>query len=495
MIRRLGALVGGLLALGLLLAAPALAHAEVVASDPADGARLPTAPHSVTVTFDEGVRIGGVGYLHVTDEGGSRVDARAAWHPAGDAAKITVELVDGLGDGTYTASFRVVSDDAHPVTGTIWFVVGAGPLRGGVGGATSSVDPVTGDAFVIVRWISFAGLACLGGGWLLLIGWPAGRDDRRARRIVWGGWSALALGALLELLLQGPYTAGAGLAKVTSGSLLDDTLHSRYGQLHLVRVALLAAVGALLAGCLRARARPAWWTGVAGALGAAVAWTFSGAGHPVTTSPAWLSVSIDALHLLSMAIWVGGLVMVAGAVLPRRDPDELRAVLRVFSPVAFAAVTVLVASGTYSAFRGVGSVAAVFTTNYGWLVIGKVVLLAGILAVANLARRLVRARTLAYALTDAAMGADVAVVDEAIVAERLRRSIVVEAVAGLAVLVFSAMLVAQPRGEEALHAAAGARIPAPGNPVAPGAHRPAMIDAVPGTPGPVIVSSRSGADW
>ena len=78
-IRRLGALSEVLLALGLLLAAPG-ARARRASSRPTPptvrGCRRRRA--LVTVTFDEGVRIGGVGYLHVTDEGGSRVDARAA---------------------------------------------------------------------------------------------------------------------------------------------------------------------------------------------------------------------------------------------------------------------------------------------------------------------------------------------------------------------------------------------------------------------------------
>jgi copper transport protein len=158
------------------------------------------------------------------------------------------------------------------------------------------------------------------------------------------------------------------------------------------------------------------------------------------------------LHLLAMAAWVGGLAMVLGSVLPRREPDELRAVLPVFSKVAFGAVLVLIASGTYSAFRGIGTVHAIFDTTYGVLVVCKVVLLAAILVVANLSRRLVHRRTVAYAMTDALVADEKDVADDPVATERLRRAVYFETVVALAVLGFSALLVAQPRGKEALAA-------------------------------------------
>ncbi|HEY1484639.1 MAG TPA: copper resistance protein CopC, partial [Micromonosporaceae bacterium] len=244
--RRLLLLLGGLFAVGFLFATPAAAHATLTASDPADGTRLPAAPHAVTLTFDENVGLGNIGYLHVTDQAGKRVDSGGAYHPDGDGTKVTDRLQGGLGDGTYTASFRVISADSHPIAGSIAFVVGNGPLVRGTTTTGSAVDPVTGDAFDAARWISYAGIVLLGGGWLIFTIWPAGRDDRRARRIVWGGWIGLVVGAGLELLLQGPYSAGKGLGRVFSGSLLNDTLHTDYGQLHSARLLFLGALAVLL---------------------------------------------------------------------------------------------------------------------------------------------------------------------------------------------------------------------------------------------------------
>lgn len=449
MIRRLLAVVIGLLGVGLLFAGPASAHAGVVSSDPTDGSRLKAAPHTVTITFSENVGLGNVGYLHVTDTDGKRVDARAAYHPNGKNSVVADDLKAGLGQGTYTASFRVVSADSHPVSGTVRFVVGNGPLARGSVSASTTGNPETAQVFAISRWISFAGLALLGGAWLVLTVWPAGRDDLRARRTIWAGWSGVALGGLLELLLQGPYSAGTG-PNIFHPSLLDDTLHTTYGQLHCLRLLMLGLMALIFARSLQPGARPARWELAAGGLGIGIAWTFSEGGHGATTSPAWLSVSVDMLHVLSMAAWIGGLAMVLGSVLPRHEPDELRVVLPVFSRVAMTAVLVLIASGTYSAFRGIGTVDAIFTTEYGLLVVSKVVLLSAILFVANMSRRLVHRRAVAYAMTDALVADADEVADEPVATEKLRRAVYFETVVAMIVLGLTALLVAQPRGKEAL---------------------------------------------
>ncbi|MGI8678757.1 MAG: copper resistance CopC/CopD family protein [Jatrophihabitans sp.] len=459
MIRRLaalGAVLAGLLGIALLLAGPAAAHATVVRSDPTDGSRLKSAPTSVSITFDESVGLGTIGYLHVTDRSGRRVDAGPATHPNGDGTLVVDRLRTGLGDGTYTASFRVISADSHPVAGTIRFGVGTGPLVPGSAGGTGA-STATQAVFDVLRWVSFAGFALLGGAWLMLTVWPDGRDDRRGRRIVWAGWTAMALGGTLELLIQGPYAAGAGPLRVFRWALLDATLHTTYGQLHSARLLLLGLLALTLAGSLQVGTQRARREILAGLLGVGLAATFSGAGHPGTTAPNGLSVAVDMLHLLAMAAWVGGLVMLLAAVLPRGEPAELRTVLPVFSSVAFCSVVVLAVTGTYSAWRGIGTLGAIVTTTYGLLVVAKIVLFLGLVGLANLSRRSVRRRTLrpriAYAMTGAALDdveLDAGWDDDTVEAERLRRSVLVETVIALCVLALSAVLVAEPRGKEAL---------------------------------------------
>lgn len=486
--RRIAALVAGIVALlgtALLLAAPASAHATVVTSSPADGSRLKSAPKSVTIVFDESVGLGGVGYLHVTDQNGKRVDAGAAFHPNGDATKVTDTLRSGLGNSTYTASFRVVSADSHPVAGTIRFVVGTGPLARGSVTATSS-NAVTGDLFDVARWLSFAGLALLGGAWIVFTVWPSGRDEPRARRLLWIGWGAATLGSLVELVLQGPYTAGDSPLDVAKIALLSSTLHTDYGQLHSARLVLLGIVALVFARSLADGVRPAKWEAALAVVAIAIAWTFSAAGHAGTTPPSGISIPLDTLHLLAMAAWIGALVLTVGALLPRRDPDEIRTVMPVVSRVAFASVSVLAVTGTYAAWRGIGTVHAVLTTTYGLLVVGKVVLFVGLLALGNLSRKLVRTRTVAYALDDTALAeAPADESDDDLATERLRRSVLVEAGIGFVVLALTAVLVAQPRGKEAL--AAQYREPVSAS-ASLGGGRTVTVTADPGTHGQVNLS-------
>ncbi len=467
MIRRLAALLvllGAVLGIGFAFAGAASAHATVVGTTPTDGSRLKSAPAVVMVTFDEPVGLGGAGYLHVTDQSGRRVDAGAAFHPGGDGAKVADKLKSGLGDGTYTGSFRVISADSHPVAGTMRFVVGNGVLTAAAG-TTSTVNHTTSVAFDVVRWISFAGFALLGGAWLLLTVWPQGRDDRRAVPIVWAGWIAMALGAVAELLLQGPYSAGTGLSHVANWSLLDGTLHTDYGQAHCARLLLLGALALLLGWALQGERRRSPVEHAAWPLAAGLALSFSLVGHPETTNPRLLSVAADSLHLLSMASWVGGLVVLVAAVLPRREPAELRAVLPVFSRVALAAVAALAVTGTYAAWRGIGTLHAIFTTTYGLLVVVKVALFVGVLLLANVSRNVIQRRLVrvpvAYAMSDAALAEPAAADREEppgddgshpVAMERLRRSVLVEIALAIGVLVATSVLVAQPRGKEAIAA-------------------------------------------
>ena len=112
-----------LLSLALLFmgSGPASAHASLVGSDPADGAELAAAPSAITFTFNE--NIGNPAYIAVTAPNGSKVDV-------GDVRaidnKVTAALPAVDQKGRYTASYRVVSADGHPVEGTIHYATTTG---------------------------------------------------------------------------------------------------------------------------------------------------------------------------------------------------------------------------------------------------------------------------------------------------------------------------------------------------------------------------------
>jgi hypothetical protein len=115
-------LTAGLLSLGLLSLAPATtasAHSELLESNPASGAVLDEAPRNVELTFGEEVQSQGSGIV-VKGPSGQRYDDPASF--AVDRNVATVDLQrDGLVDGRYTVSYRVVSADGHIVSGSYDF--------------------------------------------------------------------------------------------------------------------------------------------------------------------------------------------------------------------------------------------------------------------------------------------------------------------------------------------------------------------------------------
>lgn len=440
-------LLGLLLGVGVVAAAPADAHAMVVASTPADGARLKQAPAAVSVTFDEPVGIEAVGYLHVVDSRGSRVDQGAVIHPS--PRTIRIALAPGLDAGQYVESYRVVSADSHPVTGAITFVVGAAPATAiPVASAPRSTDPATSLAFDGARWVSFAGFVLLVGGWLAVTIWPAGRRHPRSRSLAQGGAWALTLGTVLELLVQGPYSAGASLGHVGDPALVRAVLHSVYGAAHLWRLALIAALSYLL---WTPRRLPRRVTEVSAVLCVlAIAVTFAASGHAWSQHPRWLVITSDTAHVAAMGVWLGGLVYLFAAVLS--DGEAVRGAVPMFSRVAFACVLTLAVTGAYQSVRGVVTVDALFVTAYGRLVVAKIVLFVVMVTVANASRGLVLRRYLQPA-AHASDWADGPLLVRAPRAARIvRRTVALEATVGAAVLACTAVLVAQSPGDVALAA-------------------------------------------
>ena len=106
-------------------AAPASAHAQLVSTNPADGAHVEPAPKRVSLRFSEHVslKLGGVRVLNTDGERVDKDDAKAV------NDTVTVGLRDGLGDGSYVVAWNVISADSHPVNGAFTFVVGAGAER------------------------------------------------------------------------------------------------------------------------------------------------------------------------------------------------------------------------------------------------------------------------------------------------------------------------------------------------------------------------------
>jgi copper transport protein len=409
----LAVLLGVFLVGGTVAAAPALAHATVTATDPADGSRLKEMPASVSVTFSEKVGLD-LGYVRVVDTRGKRVEQGSATHPDGRNDTATVRLRSGLEDGGYIVSYRVVSADSHPITGAFAFTVGDGPLVSASGAVSDSsgADGTVSTLFTITRWASFLGLILLGGLIFVTVCWPAGRRDPRAHKILWTGWGLLFASTVLGLLLQGTYAAGTSITSMFSGDLLSATLASSYGRMLSVRLVALGCLAVLLVRLLRlhnpmpdqVRTRD---EDVAAIIGLVVCATFAAAGHAAAGIQPTLAVFSEIAHLGAMSAWIGGLVLLTACLLPSHRAGELAGVMPRFSRLAFGSVIVLGATGTYQAWREVGTIPALWGTEYGKLLSLKIIGFLLLVALGNLGRVAVRRRYLmpvAYALATTGTG-------------------------------------------------------------------------------------------
>ncbi len=102
---------------------PALAHAELLESEPEDGAALEQLPDQVRLRFDEPIEAE-FNPLEVHDQQGNRADKGNARVDPDDARVVVADLKE-LPEGTYTVEWRVTSIDGHVVGDTFNFIVTA----------------------------------------------------------------------------------------------------------------------------------------------------------------------------------------------------------------------------------------------------------------------------------------------------------------------------------------------------------------------------------
>ncbi|MFJ3961034.1 copper resistance CopC/CopD family protein [Streptomyces sp. NPDC090036] len=388
-------LLAALCGLALGGASPALAHSALSGSDPAEGAVLASAPKQVTLTFTESVSFPD-GSLRVLSPANDRVNPRPAQHADGKDNTAQVALQDDLAQGTYTVAWRVVSADGHPISGAFTFSIGK-PSDTTVVVAKSPPDgTAAGRLYGFFRYLAYSGLALLvGAATFVLVCWPAASGIRPLRRLVVAGWATLMASTVALLLLRGPYEAGGSLSSAFDPSVLGRTLTGRSGIALTVRLVLLVllALAAVLSRRtplrpgVRIRLRFRLLGGPVLALALALTW--AGAEHASAGIQVPLAIPVSVLHLLAMAVWLGGLITLLTSLRHRGSDNSeipLAAITR-FSALAFAAVVVLVGTGVYQSWRQVGSLAALTTTSYGRTLGLKVAAVVLLVCVAALSRR------------------------------------------------------------------------------------------------------------
>jgi copper transport protein len=361
-------------------AGPASAHAALRSTDPEDGTVLKSAPAYITLTFTESVGLLDDSF-RVLSPKNERVRTGEAEHVPGSSDTARVSLpTSGLGEGTFTVAWRVVSADSHPVSGAFTFSVGKPSATAVTVDPGPVENPATNGLYNIARYLAYLAVALLiGTAVFLAVCRPA--DASILPRLLRVGWWTLAGATVALFVLRAPYEAGTGPATAFDAAAFERTVTSRPGVVLLARLVLLALTAVFLLRLFRHR-RSSYTIGAALALGLALTWAAGEHASAGIQVPVAMASSV--LHVLAMAAWLGGLTALV-VTLYRAAVVEPATVTR-FSRLAFASVTVLVLTGVYQSWRGLGSWSALTDTTYGRLLVAKLTVVVVLLTAAGFSR-------------------------------------------------------------------------------------------------------------
>ncbi len=444
------------------------AHGVQVESDPAPNSQIQGSPEVITITFNEPIEPS-VSTIQLWNQAGEEV-------PLGeleffdDPTKMAIHVPEELPFAIYTVIWRNLSTvDGHTWAGSFPFTV-LGPLgivpSGSVAPSLQQLAQPPSDTpstlETTARWVVLLGSAIMLGGaaYVLVVASPAARvlseqssaTLQALSRDVLVITSAIAAflvleGSLLQIVVQADRLGGLG----RFDELLTDTRMGHYiiARQGLVLVALLATALVWRAGSNRA-AVPAAFMLMTASFG--VLLTQSLVSHSAASDGEVLATSIDVLHLLAAALWVGGLIHI-GLAMPRWL-DELKGVPRTlfaaesfrrFSLLAAGSMVVLMVSGVLSALIQFTAWDQLWSTNYGWSLVSKMAVMLPLLAVAGLNAFILEPRVMEASRQMAGAAIDDAGDAVAGAAERLHRllatTVRLEAVLAIVVLIAVAVLI------------------------------------------------------
>ena len=358
------AILVGVLALGTTAAS---AHATLESSSPADGQSVLTSPSEIRITFSEAVTTISGG-LSVLDADGKTVDTGNS--EIVDGRTLVAPISESLSDGTYVATYRVLSADGHPVSGSLLFGVGEGALD------RSALPSSNGDRLWeiiggISRFIIYlAALVAAGVAFFLAFIHDRAEDRWRIVPFVRIG-SILALFSAIGIVMsQAALLTGKGAGAVTDSTVLRDVLNQNLGWSLALLMIGLAAVHLSTDIPKKVVSQSLALSG-----GLAITVSFAVWGHATELSPTAISLAANAIHATAAALWLGGLVGLV-MVLSLRAPETVRSTAGIigrFSLMAFWSVIALTIAGLTLTITGSdASLNSILTTTWGQLILAKI---------------------------------------------------------------------------------------------------------------------------
>lgn len=340
----------------------AYAHPVLLESQPANLARLDSAPTEIRMRFSEAVEIG-FSRVEVLDSSGNRVDNNDLTYDGGDESRLKVTLKP-LQDDIYTVKTRVLSKvDGHVVDYTTIFAVGNVEFN------AESIPTLSSKEIVLLpeslaRFPGMVGQSImLGSGIAMLI------IARRKLGYIVESMHDSRLRMLLIVAAVAVIASCIAMISVNTVRLessIVDALTNRYGTIVLVRLGLALILLAVLA----ARNRYTAYASIA--VGAILIASNSLLSHSAGLAEPLLPTLADFVHNIVASIWVGGLIYMAYTLLPSSREDSLVLItIPKFSSMIVLCLAIASITGTLMLFAIESNTTLLLNSTYGMLLLIK----------------------------------------------------------------------------------------------------------------------------
>lgn len=413
----------------------------VVASSPADGDALAVSPPSISVTFNLAL---GSAVTMIVNCNGAQMAVPSA-RTSADQFSIVLDLsttplpagncgvewsAQALGGSIQSGkvAFKIAQ---ATVTATTTTQTTVAPQSTAPAAPAVIVDPAAMKGpLVLARLFSSFGLAVLFGALVLIaVAWPEGVEYVVTIRFLRSAWIVALAGTVAVVACLTAQLNGKGFSASLSPTSWKDLSDTIPGKAALARLLFCGAAGWVAIRPERAIDPTTQLPALALPGLAVVTLGISRTGGELEL----IGYVAGAAHVLAMAVWFGGLVLLARVVLSGPGQEDLVHATRGFGRLATPALAITVLTGVVQMYRlDIG-----YLTNrtHGQVLILKVLAVAAVIFVGVTTRQFIRARLTRVDVLSSAL------------AKRLSRAVGMEALGGALILLLTSWLLALQPGK------------------------------------------------
>ena len=229
---------------------------------------------------------------------------------------------------------------------------------------------------IVAKLIVYAGCFLAIGSTLYFLATPQLNEDAQSRlkRLVVLSAIIAAIASLSQIGIQAGRLLDDGMAGMADPEMLNLVKDAPLGTAVFLRVLGLAV---LIAFALSIPV--AWLFGLLGAILTATSFSFVGHG---TEEPRLLMGALVTVHLLGISFWIGALSPLRRESSGSSNIQQVGELAHRFGQQAAWVVGVLILAGGILAYRILGSVEVLFTSQYGLTLVAKVAIVSALLALA-----------------------------------------------------------------------------------------------------------------